>query len=162
LIAHIANSAWEKETFNLLQEHGINMMNVKPAVIIQQYIPADYVFTLYTEDPDGLLRIEMSSDRKLDPYVFLYDRNTDELTMKSIERKPRTISFNEDLEVIGETPLQDEISDNWEKFEPLLKKLIHNALNVEAEFGSPQDIEGGFKDGQIYFWQSRNIVKNIT
>ena len=39
-----------------------------------------------------------------------------------------------------------------------IKKLCKNALVVEKEFGHPQDIEGGFKDNNIYLWQSRNIV----
>ena len=39
--------------------------------------------------------------------------------------------------------------------------LLKNAHVMEKEFGKPQDIEGGIKNGQLYFWQTRNIVKKI-
>lgn len=61
----------------------------------------------------------------------------------------------------------DKITENYEKFKPILKKIIQNALAVEKEFGKPQDIEGGitfsdlenFDGEQLYLWQTRNVVK---
>ena len=47
----------------------------------------------------------------------------------------------------------------FEELLPTLKKLVKNALVLEKEFGRPQDIEGGIKAGQLYFWQARNIVR---
>lgn len=43
----------------------------------------------------------------------------------------------------------------------VVKNLVKNALVLEKEFGKPQDIEGGIKNGQLYFWQARNIVKKF-
>ena len=40
-------------------------------------------------------------------------------------------------------------------------KVAQNALVVEQEFCTPQDIEGGIKDDDIYFWQTRNIVDKV-
>jgi hypothetical protein len=31
-------------------------------------------------------------------------------------------------------------------------------LVLEKFFKHPQDIEGGIKDGKVYFWQTRDIV----
>lgn len=42
----------------------------------------------------------------------------------------------------------------------VLENLVKNALVLEKEFGKPQDIEGGIKAGQLYLWQTRNIVKH--
>ena len=65
--------------------------------------------------------------------------------------------FYEDEEVIDIEPIENDLSNNKELFEQL-KKVAENALVVEKEFGAPQDIEGGIKGNDIYFWQSRNIV----
>jgi phosphoenolpyruvate synthase/pyruvate phosphate dikinase len=56
------------------------------------------------------------------------------------------------------TPIEEDLGENKELFEQL-ESAIKDALVVEKEFGAPQDIEGGIKDGKIYFWQSRNIVR---
>lgn len=67
------------------------------------------------------------------------------------------VTFDENEEIIELEPIENDLSNNKEIFEQL-KKVTENALIVEKEFGAPQDIEGGIKGEDIYFWQSRNIV----
>lgn len=55
-------------------------------------------------------------------------------------------------------PLKSDLSYKPELFE-MIQKLFENAIFIEKEFGTPQDIEGGFLDDDIYLWQTRNIVK---
>ena len=64
--------------------------------------------------------------------------------------------FDENYNILKITKLGE---SRFEELLPTLKKLVKNALVLEKEFGRPQDIEGGIKAGQLYFWQARNIVK---
>jgi hypothetical protein len=57
--------------------------------------------------------------------------------------------------IFGHNP----ISDNWEIIQPTLLSVAKNVLKIEKAFGKPQDVEGGIKDGKIYFWQTRDITK---
>ena len=50
---------------------------------------------------------------------------------------------------------------NINEIRDIIENLVKNALVLEKEFGKPQDIEGGIKNGQLYLWQTRNIVKKI-
>ena len=80
------------------------------------------------------------------------------MTYNSIQLSNPTASFNENQKLQSIEPAKDNLSNNKKLFEQI-KKVAQNAIIVEKEFGAPQDIEGGIKDGNIYFWQSRNIVK---
>ena len=68
------------------------------------------------------------------------------------------VTYDENENMIDITPIEEDLSGNEKLFEQL-RRVVKNALVIEKEFGAPQDIEGGIKDGKIYFWQSRNIVR---
>lgn len=137
---------------------------VKPGVIIQNRVNPDYKFTIYTDDENGNVRVNLYSGIRaihsdvFHPHVFRYKKETGKLTYDSIQMTDTEVTFDENENVIDITPLEEDLSDNKELFEQL-EKAIKDALAVEKEFGAPQDIEGGIKDGKIYFWQSRNIVR---
>ena len=50
---------------------------------------------------------------------------------------------------------------SWDEIKPTLETVVKNALKLEKYFGVAQDIEGGIKGDNIYFWQTRNIVKTL-
>lgn len=143
--------------------YNIPYEDIQPGVIIQERIMPDYKFTLYTDDEKGNVKVELYSDKTwyhddaVLPNIFTYNRKTGKLTYNSIQMNNPMATFNEDGEIIELEPIKYDLSDNKELFKQI-KKLCQNALVIEKEFGHPQDIEGGFKDNNIYLWQSRNIV----
>lgn len=137
---------------------------VKPGAIIQNRVDPDYKFTIYTDDENGNVRVNLYSGIRANhsdvfhPHVFRYKRETGNLTYDSIQMTDTEVTFDENGEMIDITPIEEDLGENKELFEQL-ESVIKDALVVEKEFGAPQDIEGGIKDGKTYFWQSRNIVK---
>ena len=143
--------------------HNIPEENIQYSVLLQQRIDPDYKFTLYTDDENGNLKIDLFSgesiyDNSTNPHIFTYNKKTGKLIYNSIQLSNPTASFNENQKLQSIEPAKDNLSNNKKLFEQI-KKVAQNAIIVEKEFGAPQDIEGGIKDGNIYFWQSRNIVK---
>jgi len=144
------------------ERHGIRDEEIKPSVIIQDYIKSDYTFTTYTESPldENKLLIELFINKDLqckpEPYQITFDRNTGKLVVEKEHSLLTEYVFDENYNLLSTKPLEE--SRAKELF-PILKKLVKNALVLEREFGRPQDIEGGIKAGQLYFWQARNIVK---
>ena len=137
---------------------------VKPGVIIQNRVNPDYKFTIYTDDEHGNVRVNLYSGIRTNrsdvfhPHVFSYKRDSGELTYDSIQMTNTEVTFDENENMIDITPIEEDLSENKDLFEQL-RNAIKDALVVEKEFGAPQDIEGGIKDGKIYFWQCRNIVR---
>ncbi len=154
---HESDAKYSRKLYNIPEE------NIKPGIILQTRIIPDYKFTLYTDDKKGNLKIEMYSAKGwvqegcIQPHIFTYNKNTGELFYDSIQMAYPTATFNENEELIDLAPIKYDLSNNKKLFEQL-KKVAQNALVVEKEFGHPQDIEGGLKGDDIYFWQTRNIV----
>lgn len=162
-IVRVAQSKWDENAVFAREMHNIPEENIQYCVLLQQRIDPDYKFTLYTDDENGNLKIDLFSgesiyDNSTNPHIFTYNKKTGKLTYNSIQLSNPTASFNENQKLQSIEPAKDNLSNNKKLFEQI-KKVAQNAIIVEKEFGAPQDIEGGIKDGNIYFWQSRNIVK---
>ena len=148
------------------RRHQIKDDDVKPGAIIQDFILSDYSFTLYTDTNDGKLRIELYSDvaaassvkRNYVPHIFTYDKKSGKLSYDAIQiSTDASATLDENGELVDIEPVQTDLTGNKKLFKQL-EKIVQNALTVEKEFGAPQDIEGGIKDDDIYFWQTRNLV----
>lgn len=85
--------------------------------------------------------------------MFTYDKKSGKLTYDAVQLAETFASYDENLNPLTLEPMKYELREKPEVFE-LIKKLIDNALVIEKEFGHPQDIEGGFKDNEIYLWQT--------
>jgi pyruvate,water dikinase len=119
--------------------------NLKPyeemAVIVQELVDADISGVLFTENPDGTDEIYIESTEGLGEKLV-----SGQITpaKAKVER--------ENLKIVKqETGL---ISSE-------LKELAEKSLEIEEQFGSPQDIEWCFKDGKIFFLQSRPITSDV-
>ena len=163
-IVTVAQSKWGHDAEFSREMHNIPEENIQYGVLLQKRIRPDYKFTLYTDDEKGNLKIDLYSneyslyDNTVNPHIFTYNKRTGELTYDSIQLENPVGRFNENQELKFMEPAENDLSDNRELFEQL-KKLAENAIVVEKEFGAPQDIEGGIKGDDIYFWQTRNIVR---
>ena len=160
----IANSKYNHNAEYSRKRYNIPEENIQPGIILQERINADYKYTLYTDDQKGNLKIELYSDNAwkqadtVQPHIFTYNKKTKELSYDSIQMRYPMVTFNENEEIIDIEPIENDLSNN-KKLSEQLKKIAQNALIVEKEFGVPQDIEGGIKGNDIYFWQARNIVR---
>lgn len=163
-IVEVVNSKDSERAKKSRIEHNINPKDIQPTVLIQEMINADYKFTIYTKYKNNELLIELTPrsnpfrESLPEPYIIKYNADKDTLNIESIARRGRYITLDENYNIVDEDKIDDDISENYEKYEPILKEVAKNALAVEKEFGRPQDIEGGILGDKIYFWQTRNIV----
>ena len=163
-------SKWNYRAYLSRRENNIDHALIKPTVIIQDFVDADYKFTIYTKDPESSngnkLLIQMLAPKSLDPYIIKYDKDKKEIEIAQVGRKARKITLDDKFKVIGADSIDNPIGSNIEQWEPLLKKVCNAAEEIEKEFGTAQDIEGGIKLGadgkvdasQIYIWQTRDQV----
>lgn len=146
------------------KQHNIPEDKIKPGILLQDNIDENYKFTIYTNDGNNNLKIDLFSnnaweyENAIQPHVFTYDRKKDKLTYDSIQMENSAVTFDENMNIINSEPIKNDLSGNKKLFEQL-NKLVKNALVIEKEFGAPQDIEGGIKDNDLYVWQTRNIVR---
>lgn len=147
------------------EKHNIPDDLIKPSVIIQDGIISDYSFTTYTEAPfdKNKMLIELFINKKRwckpDPYQITYNKLTKELKIEQEHSQYEEYLFDENYNKLIHK--QSTSLKNINEIRDIIENLVKNALVLEKEFGKPQDIEGGIKNGQLYFWQTRNIVKKI-
>ena len=145
------------------EKYGIKDKNIQPSVIVQEYVPSNYNFTVYSDDGDNNILIELS-DTKLgylntNPALIKYNKKTKELSVTKKQSPLAEYMLDENGKIIDQKHPQDRISGNWEDLKPLLNIVTDGAQVLEKHFNHPQDIEGGItKDGKVYFWQTRDIV----
>lgn len=146
--------------------YGISDEIIKPTVIVQERICPDYAFTIYTKDPtenEDILTINMNTSytsESKDPYILQYNKKDKTLKIQSLERDVEYFRFDEQGNIVSNSCSEDKLLNSWDETKPTLEKVVKNALALENYFGTAQDIEGGIKGEDIYFWQTRNIVNN--
>jgi pyruvate,water dikinase len=112
------------------------------AVVVQEMVDADISGVLFTENPDGGDEIYIESAEGLGEKLV-----SGEITPAKAKLE------RENLEIIKqETGLSSSE----------LKELAEKSIEIEEQFGSPQDIEWCIKDGEIFFLQSRPITGDMN
>lgn len=166
-ITDIARSKDTAKAVSSRRTYGIPDEVIKPTVIIQEAISPDYAFTIYTKDPtesEDILTINMNTletSESRDPYILQYNKKDKTLKIQSIERDVEYFRFDERGKIISSFCPEDKLVKSWDEIKPTLETVVKNALKLEKYFGVAQDIEGGIKGDNIYFWQTRNIVKTL-
>lgn len=147
------------------KRYGLQDSVIQPTVIVQQRIRPDYQFTLYTDTYDGKLRIETHHFRKENQYTpttISYDKESKELKIEELPYRLGDYVIKDTGEIIEQHLEQDLILNDWKSLVEPFMTVVKNALKLEKYFGRPQDIEGGIKDGKVYFWQTRDIIKKAV
>ena len=163
-IETVADSKMSKDAIASRKRHKIPDNDIKTGIIIQDFIDEDYKFTIYTDDDNNNLKIDLYSDNAwfyenaIQPHIFTYNKDTKKLQYDSIQMDNISVTFDEDMNIINSDKIENNLSNNKKLFKQL-HNIIDDALTIEQEFGVPQDIEGGIKDDNTYIWQTRNIVK---
>lgn len=112
-----------------------------PLFLLQKFIEPDYSgvsLTTYPEYPDELVihLVEGRGDK-------LVQGETDALELFYNKQKGTWVS----------TPPKE--------IRELCNKLCGDLLNLEREQRTPQDVEFGFKNGQVYFFQMRPLTQRV-
>ena len=163
VINQVIQSKNNKLAVKSRKQHFIKDEEIKPSVIIQDYINSDYTFTTYTESPldenKMLIELFIESDRHYspEPYQITYDRMSNIFEVEKEHTHLAEYIFDEGYKLLSKTVKEEYHLD---KIWKVLENLVKNALVLEKEFGKSQDIEGGIKAGKLYLWQTRNIVKH--
>ena len=145
------------------KKYGIEDKDIQPSVIIQERIHSDYEYTVYTDDGDNNIIIELSDNRlgymRAANALIKYNKNTKKLTLERKQSPFATYLFDEKESIINQEHPTGRITENWKFLTPLMGIVTSGALVLEKFFNHPQDIEGGIsKDGKVWFWQTRDIV----
>ena len=154
---------------SLYKKYGIDETEVQPSVIIQKFIAPDYEFTMYSEDNNGNVLIELNDYKGVylqnKPSIIHYNKKTKELFIK--ESYPLSINywFDEQGRLVEKENVKnygDIVRENWDMLNPLLGIAVAGALTLEKFFKFPQDIEGVIQNGKVYFVQTRDIVARLA
>ena len=156
-------SAEESELAKKVHEqYGIEDKDVQPSVIIQERIIPDYEYTVYSDDGDNNIIIEMSDSKlgylKPSNALIKYNKETKELSLEMKQTPIADYVIDENEKIINQNQTIGKIEKNWNTLTSFLGIIASGAVVLEKFFNHPQDIEGGIKDGKVYFWQTRDIV----
>jgi len=147
------------------QELGLEVEKSSMAVLVQEVVPGQSSGVVFTRSPeeDSALTVEAVHglnkglvDGVVEPDRWTLDRETGEVLAR---RAPeRTVWV-----VATETgTAREDLNPDLQSRPPLnidqLKSVTRTALEAEELFGSPQDMEWTFRDGELHVLQSRPIT----
>lgn len=146
------------------KRYGIPDDIIQLSAIVQEYIQSDFIFTAYSDSANKNVIIELGayeySKINLEPATVIYDDSTKELSVIKHQVYNSKFITDNNGNIVEKINGHNPVEDNWDMLKPLLIKVAENALTLENIYEKPQDIEGGIRDGKIYFWQTRDIEKN--
>lgn len=158
----------ESQNDNLAQSvhkrYGIKKDEIQPSVIIQKNIPAKFVFTAYSDDGDGNILLELSDKEALNsfkerPAIIKINKKNKKITIEREQKPYAEFLIDENGKIVKSEYEPSKITENWETIVKCLNIMANGAEVLEEYFDYPQDIEGGIdKKGNVYFWQTRDIV----
>ncbi|MBI4260411.1 MAG: PEP/pyruvate-binding domain-containing protein, partial [Actinobacteria bacterium] len=133
-------SLWSPSARAYRRRAGVDDEGLAMGVIVQTMVPAEWAGVLFTRDPGGdpeLARVEAVRglgeqlvSGRVTPEDFLVERAT--LAVRASDE-------------VGVVP-------------PFLEDLLRLGVRIERRFGSPQDIEWAFADGELWVVQTRPIT----
>jgi pyruvate,water dikinase len=148
---------------------GIDFSDIFVAPVVQLMVAADSAGVIFTTNPlsDRTDQMVINScfglgegvvSGKLDCDHFVVDRDTCEVLEERIGEKEFKIELDPDtgggsrrVRLSGEECGSPSLTGDR------IARLVGVALRVEESYGSPQDIEWAFQDGDLYILQSRRI-----
>lgn len=139
-------SLWSARALRYRAARGVDHLGVHIAVVVQRMVSADFAGVLFTVDP-----VAQRADRMLLEVApglgeaVVSGHTTGDIYR--LQREPLVIAEREQRVAGRPTP-----SDT------LVLHLGRLALDLEAHFGCPQDVEFAFEGGSVYLLQSRPIT----
>ena len=181
-IKQVMASKWSLLAYESRRENKIPHNKIQPNVIIQEVVPVDYTFTLYTADARTNDKSKMVIDMSQGvcstipgaPYVFEYNKETGECKRTGLATKSYIMKIdnlpNPLMSSLGMIPSdysKDPLNLSQKEYSPIMNKIFKVAKFIEKNFdGKPQDIEGGINfikdrngkicDVAVHIWQTRD------
>jgi pyruvate,water dikinase len=161
-------SLWTLRAYEYRQKNNFDHLSINMAVIVQSLIAADTSGVMFTVDPvkDSRSSIVIEAcfglgetlvSGKVTPDRFVVSKKSLKLLYSTIseKKKERTINRNG---LVEEKNIPDERASICCLEKKHAVKLAKIAKKIEAEFGSPQDIEWAICKKKIFLLQSRPIT----
>jgi len=139
-------STYTERTQKYCEKNGIHLDDLEMAVVIQEYIEPDFAGVLFTVNPisgdDSEILIEAC-------------QGSGEKLVSGLINPSRFVLNRFEKTLIKES--QDQLNLNPE--ETVLRELKKLALQIQAHYGAPQDIEFAVKKGKVFILQSRPVTR---
>jgi phosphohistidine swiveling domain-containing protein len=161
-------SLWTPRAYEYRQRNNFDHLSINMAVIVQSLIEADTSGVMFTVDPvkDSRSSIVIEAcfglgetlvSGKVTPDRFVVSKNSLKLLFSTISEKKIESNINRNG-LVEEKNIPDERSSICCLGKKHAIKLAKIAKKIEAEFGSPQDIEWALHKNKIFLLQSRPIT----
>jgi len=158
-------SLWTARAIGYRARNNIAPDDVALAVVVQQLIPAEVAGVLFTANPLTGKRDEIVIDAsyglgeaivsgQVEPDHYVVDPRSWQITGRKLGAKafaivPRAAGGTDQVTRGGDQQALPDVQ---------IIELAQVSRRVAAHFGSPQDIEWAWADGQLYLLQSRPIT----
>ncbi len=160
------SSLWTARAIGYRARNRIDQSAVSLAVVMQTMVQSETSGVLFTANPLTGRRTESAIDAtfglgealvggQVEPDHYLVETSTGRILEKQLGAKA---TIMRGLAEGGITTEQGENSDRQALTDAQIGSLTETGKRVAALYGSPQDIEWGFADGQLFLLQSRPIT----
>jgi phosphoenolpyruvate synthase/pyruvate phosphate dikinase len=161
-------SLWTLRAYEYRQRNNFDHLSINMAVIVQSLIAADSSGVMFTVDPvkDSRSSIVIEAcfglgetlvSGKVTPDRFVVSKKSLKLLYSTISEKKIISTINRNG-LVEEKNILDERASICCLGKKHAVKLAKIAKKIEAEFGSPQDIEWAIYNNKIFLLQSRPIT----
>ncbi len=160
-------SAFTDQAIAYRQAQGYEVDQVHIGVLIQEMVPADMSFVMFSVNPLTQIANEMMINvswglgesvvsGEVTPDVFVIEKSTGQLLNETVSVKQQMTIQSDDGTKLVPVPrlLQQRPSLNADQ----IKKVFELAKSLEQQMGWPVDIEGAFHQDELYLLQCRPIT----
>ncbi|MDP3697023.1 MAG: PEP/pyruvate-binding domain-containing protein [Candidatus Taylorbacteria bacterium] len=150
----------QKDVFTEVEKVHQSFGSIHGSVIVQDFIPTDIAGVMFTEVNKNTIVVNAAiglcqpvvNGEACDEYICSKDGR---ILKKIISQDKASTTFVDGKFISGDR-------SGRESLDVLkIKHLIQVANKIQKLFGSPQDIEWGFKNNELYILQSRPITKDF-
>ncbi len=170
-------SVWNVRAINYRDLRGIGHTALGVAVVVQKMVQAEVAGVCFTTNPITL-RDDIVIDAvyglgealvggEVTPDSYVVDRNTGEIVWRQCGTKHMKLVRDDERGAEGDetgegcttrVSVPDEDAARFTLTDAQVKRLLAAALEIEAHFGAPQDIEWSLADERFFFLQTRPIT----
>ncbi len=150
-------------------QQGFSHEKVGIAVVVQEMVKSEVAGVMFTSEPTGMRPDELVIESayglgeavvggKVTPDTYLVDKKSGSIKSKKLGTQKEMIVRNERGlgTVVAQVP---PIKQGLQKLpDEKILELMEIGKKIEAHYQSPQDIEWGLQDGELYILQSRAVT----
>ena len=160
------SSLWTARAIGYRLRNHIPQDEVALAVVVQKMVPSDVSGVLFTANPLTGMRSETVIDAtmglgealvsgQVEPDHYVVDSHTAVIREKKLGAKEISTRGRAGG---GVETIREQASTQQALADPEILQLAELGKSIQQEYGSPQDIEWAFADGNLYVLQSRAIT----